>query len=140
MRTWQPVVGGLFLLFLACGGLGATVEGTLLVDGQPFNAASCTSGAVYGFSGIELRNAQGEGLRIVTNPDDTASVVLLPLGASSGIDLGPCGTAGFRTTSLTINDVSAVEGQATLQCDVSDHKVSGTVQVSRCATELFSGF
>ncbi|TVQ90754.1 MAG: hypothetical protein EA397_11785 [Deltaproteobacteria bacterium] len=140
MRIWKPIAGGVSLLLLACGGLGATVEGSLLVDGQPFNAVSCTSGSVFGFSGVELRNEQGEGLRIVTQPDDTATVVLLPAGVSSGIDLGPCGTAGFRTTSLTINDVAALEGQATLQCEARDHEVSGTVQIGRCATELFKGF
>lgn len=130
--------GGLLFFTLACSGLGAGVDGTALtVDGSPWAVDTCESGAVHGFSGVELSGMDGRRLRVQTLPDGQAQVYLFDVGAATGQDLGVCGTASFRPTGLTVNDIVALEGGGGLSCTGGPVEVVGEVQVTRCATPLF---
>lgn len=135
VRGWTLV--GLAGVLLACAGLASDVRGTnLTIDGAGWQVETCESGAVHNFNGIQLTGTDGRRVRLETRPDGTAQVYLLEAGATTGADLGSCATGAFETTGLTVNDIVALQGQATLACD-GDTKMMGTVQVDRCATPLF---
>lgn len=130
-------LGAAVWMVLACAGLEADVAGThVSVGGQPWPVELCESGAVYGFEGIQLQGSDGRRLRIVTQADGTAEVVLFDVGAPTGTSFGNCATAAFTTTGLTVNDIVALQGAATLTC-TGEPTVDGAVQVDRCATPLF---
>lgn len=137
MRARSILVPVFVALVLACGGLAAEVQGPLQVDGAAFVAESCTSGEVHGFSGFELKDAAGTAVRVAIAPDNTAEVFVFDPGASTGVSLGPCGSASVRKTALTVNNVVALEGSATLQCAAAGRSVDGQVSIARCATKLW---
>jgi len=137
MRRAPAVLFFTALLVLACSGIGAKVDGQLLVDGQPFVADSCTSGQVHGFTGFQLRDAAGNAVRVVVEPDNTVRTILIDAGAATGTSLGSCGAAMIRRTGVQINNITALDGVATLSCAAEGRSVEGEVQISRCATHLF---
>jgi hypothetical protein len=116
--------------------LGAACEnklsGSLELDGQLFELDSCRSGQVYGFSGVELRDKDGNKLRLVQTPTGDGQVILMPKGSETGIDLGTCGPFQVSTQNSTINDVKNVEGRAKLECSTGGHTLKGKVSFSNC--------
>lgn len=131
---WIDRWGGLVVL-LAVGPAAACsnkLGGDLKVNGQPFAAASCRSGAVFGVSGVEVTGKGGQRLRVVQLPTGEAQVVLFAPGAQVGSDLGVCGSIQVTTQSSTVNNVRNVEGKAQLQCTADGVTVAGTLTFENC--------
>ena len=114
------------------GGCSAKLGGTLTVDGTPFQPASCRSGAVYGFTGVELTDGSGRRLRMASRADGRASALVFAAGAATGDDLGVCGPFQLIRQSSTINNVTNVQGQGALDCSGSGHTIKGTVEFENC--------
>ncbi len=123
------------LLLLACGGLGADLSGTdLQLQGKPWKVDTCMSGQPLGFRGVFLTSKDSGGVNIITKPDGTAEVVLIQ--NAKLIKMGNCAQVRFEETSLTVNDVKALRGGGTLDCEANGVTLKGTVAVDRCAVPL----
>lgn len=126
------------LSILACGGLAADVSASnLAMDGGPWALESCYNGASRGFMGIELVGMDKARVRFESRADGKVNVYLMEPGGAEWIELGDCGTMSFEETNVTVNDVKGLRGGGTVQCEGGAHTLTGTVQVDRCATDLF---
>ncbi len=126
--TWAWAFPILFANCVCSNKLG----GDLKLNGQPFAATSCRNGSVYGFSGVEVRNDAGWKLRLVQTPTGHAQVVVFGPGASTGAEVGECGTLTVDTQNSTINDVKNVEGHAELSCAADGVALDGKITFSNC--------
>jgi len=120
------------LSLLALVGCTAKVTGTLQVDGTAFEVKQCRSGQAFGFSGIELTDANGRRLRLLANADGTCSAALFNGDSATGDRLGQCGTLAMTAQSSRINSISNVMGTAKLACEAGVHKVAGNVEFENC--------
>jgi hypothetical protein len=116
---------------LACTlGCNAELTADLKIDGQPFAPASCRSGQVNGFAGVDLISDGGRTLRIVQTTTNQPQAILLE--GQQAADLGLCGSMSLTRQNSTINDITNVEGNATLKCEAAGHTVEGTVSFKNC--------
>ena len=106
--------------------------GDLKVNGESFGANGCRSGAVYGFSGVEVTGAGGRKLRVLQLPTGEAKVVVFANGAAVGSDLGVCGTISVSDQNSTINDVKNVRGKAQLSCAADGITLEGSLTFENC--------
>lgn len=120
------------LVSLVLAGCSNELKGSVTVDGEDFALASCRSGQVYGFVGVEVVSKDGAKLRVAQAPTGEAVTFLIPADASTGVEVGRCGSFSVSTQNSTINDVKNVEGEATLECDGSGHTIKGTFSFSNC--------
>ena len=120
------------LVLLALVGCHSKVTGTLQVDGTTFAVAQCRSGQAFGFSGIELADANGRRLRLFANPDGTCTAALFKGDSTTGDRLGPCGVLTMAAQSSRINSINNVQGTAKLACEAVGHKVAGNVGFENC--------
>jgi hypothetical protein len=120
------------LSLLALVGCTAKITGTLQVDGTNFEVKQCRSGQAFGFSGLELTDANGRRLRLFSHADGTSEVALFNGAGSTGDRLGECGVLAMEAQSSRINSISNVKGTAKLACDSGGHKVTGKVDFENC--------
>ncbi|MBN2801125.1 MAG: hypothetical protein JXX28_18445 [Deltaproteobacteria bacterium] len=113
---------------LACAGV---VEGDLTLDGAPFSATSCASGAPQGFVGVDLLDDSGRKLRLETGADGQAFVRLFESGLSAAEELGTCGPMSLTEQNSEINGVKNVMGDAELSCSGA-HTLAGHVHYENC--------
>jgi hypothetical protein len=120
---------------LALGGLcgcHAKVTGSLDVDGSDFAIKQCRSGQAFGYTGIELTDADGRRLRLVSKVEGTCEAALFSGDSKTGDRLGQCGVLTVETQSSRINEIYNVRGSAKLSCESGPHKVSGNVEFENC--------
>lgn len=120
-----------FVLF-ALAGCTAKITGTLQVDGTTFEVKQCRSGQAFGFSGIELTDADGRRLRLFSHPDGTCEGALFSGDKTTGDRLGECGVLTMETQSSRINSVNNIKGTAKLACEAGTHKVTGNLEFENC--------
>jgi hypothetical protein len=122
------------VLFALLGLVGCTakVTGTLQVDGTAFAVGQCRSGQAFGFSGIELTDANGRRLRLLANPDGTCAAALFSGNATTGDRVGQCGELTMTAQSSRINSITNLKGTAKLNCNAGGHKVTGNVEFENC--------
>ena len=132
MKRWG--LPGFVLLALCLGAVGckAKLSADVKVDGAAFEPASCRSGQVYGFSGVELTAKDGRKLRLVMRPDGQSEALLFPANSTTGTNLGACGAFVVNQQNSSINDIKNVEGNATLSCSADGHSISGSVTFENC--------
>ena len=117
-------------LLLALSGCQPEFGGSVSVDGKPFEPSECRSGQANGFAGVDLIDEGGRTLRIVQSPTNQPQAILI-LGSQT-LDLGTCGSLTLARQNSTVNDITNVEGSATLSCKANDHSVEGTVSFKNC--------
>jgi len=111
----------------------AHVQSRLLVNGTPFVPSSCTSGAPFGYSGVELADATGRRLRLSSSLDGRFSGAYFAPGESRGQALTDCGSLALERGSGVINGVRNLDGDATLSCvGERGHRVEGAVRFENC--------
>ncbi len=134
MRTGIPAYAAALLLVVVAGGAGCKnkIDAKLKLDDGNFYPDSCRSGQALGFQGVQLTDVTGNRLRLVITPAGTSEVFYFAKGAETGDEVGPCGPLTVTRQNSTINDVTNVEGHATLKCEGGGHKLAGTVTFSNC--------
>lgn len=106
--------------------------GDVTVNGEAFSPDSCRNGVVHGFRGVEVTAKSGMRLRIGATQTGEARVAVLAPGASTGADLGLCGTLSISDQNSTVNDVRNVEGKATLDCAADGMTIKGSLSFENC--------
>ena len=122
----------LVCLTLAAASCHSKVTGSLQVDGSPFTVNLCRSGQAFGFSGIELSDANGRRLRLLANADGTCTAALFKGDEPQGEPLGQCGTLTMKAQSSRINNIRNLGGTAQLACETATHNVAGKVEFENC--------
>jgi hypothetical protein len=117
---------------LLAPGCYAHVTGALEVDGVPFVANWCGSGAPRGFPGVELTDERGRRLRLAQHLDGTAAVALFRPGSRIGETLPGCATVDIRPGTGKFNGTRNLEGTATLSCVNDQYRVVGSVEFENC--------
>ena len=117
-----------FVLLNACSN---KLGGELEIDGQKLTFDSCRSGQVYGFTGVELIAKGGRKLRLVGYADNSVRVLVGGTEARFD-DIGECGPVKLSRQNSTINDVTNVEGNATLDCSTGGHTIKGKISWENC--------
>lgn len=117
---------------LALPGCQAKLTGTFTVNGATFVPTACRSGQVSGFTGVDLVDASGNKLRLVSTPTGQPAVYYIVAGSMVGTPVGVCGSFAVNRTHTQINNVYNVEGQATLACASPGYQVTGSVQFANC--------
>ena len=120
------------LILLALVGCHAKVTGTLQVDGITFAVEQCRSGQAFGFSGIELTDANGRRLRLLASADGTCTAAIFKGDSTTGDRLGSCGVLTMEAQSSRINSIVNVKGTAKLACEAVGHKVTGKIEFENC--------
>ena len=120
------------LLLVLLSSCSNELKGDITVDGESFALASCRSGQVYGFVGVEVVSKAGAKLRLAQAPTGEAILFLIASGESTGQELGRCGAFEVSTQNSTINDVKNVQGKADLKCEAAGHTVHGQFSFSNC--------
>jgi hypothetical protein len=108
------------------------LTGELVVDGLPLTVQSCRSGEAGGFFGVDLVETDGRKLRLVALPSGQASALLFEPGATTAVELGPCGVMSISRQNSTVNDVRNVMGRMTLGCASAGHAVKGALTFENC--------
>lgn len=120
------------LVLLAVSACTNELGGDLSVNGAPFEAASCRSGAVRGYRGVEVTGKSGARLAIAATQTGAARVAHFAVGAERGVEIGDCGTFHIEDQNSTVNDVKNVEGKATLDCTSGELVIKGSLTFSNC--------
>ena len=123
---------GVLGALLLCAATGCTAELTadLKVDGESFVPTSCRAGQVNSFAGVDLIDDSGRTLRLVQSTSNKPSAIVLAGG--DAIELGPCGAMMVTRQSSSVNDITNVMGDATLDCTAGEHSLSGTIVFKNC--------
>ena len=108
------------------------LEGSVDVNGETLSFDSCKNGVTFGARGVELIAKNGMRLRVLATPTGESSLVVVPKGATTGVEVGTCGSLQLADQNSTVNDVKNIEGKAVLACEANGYKVSGTVSFSNC--------
>jgi len=119
------------------------VESDVIVDGVPFRADGCRTGAANGFMGVDLIAPDEGRLRLSLDPrtphvpghpfvhSGTPVATLFAPGQMREQVVGLCGTL---TVALQPSKVGYrnIKGAATLSCESPQHKISGRVSFEDC--------
>lgn len=107
------------------------VKSEMLVNRQRWIVARCESAARAGFYGVDLTGTNGERVRIIPQPDETAQVVLFTR-TGDAVRMDGCARAQMPPTRTKINGISTVDGWATFACDFSGQTIEGRVEFETC--------
>ncbi len=121
------------LLWFALAGC-TSVEGELVVEGQPVGLADCKSATPSGFSGVDIELDSGSTLRLLRIGSAPAieGVAFFDRPTDDlGLVLGACAVGEARDTNTRTNDVVNIEGEAQLDC-ADPRSVVGEVRFSNC--------
>jgi hypothetical protein len=108
------------------------VKSAMLVDRRQWVVTRCESAARDGFYGVDLTSATGEKVRIIPQPDESALVVLFPVGGGDVIRMSDCARSRMPRSNTKINNVQTMDGWATFSCDVSGRTIEGRVDFEMC--------
>lgn len=108
------------------------VKSTVLIDSTRWTVARCESAMRDGFYGVDLTGDNGDRLRIIPQPDETAQVVLFPNDGGEPIKMEGCAKARMPRSGLKVNSIPAMTGWAELACEVKGRKIEGKVEFERC--------
>jgi len=130
----------LFLCILSIGGGAACnmtpmVKSAMLVDHQRWTVARCESAVRDGFYGVDLTGTNGDRVRIIPQPDETAQVVLFhpeATGDMPPIRMNDCARSRMPRTGMKINNVQTMDGWATFDCNVNGRTIEGRVDFQTC--------
>jgi hypothetical protein len=125
------IIGGL-AVFLALNIVKNKFEGSLQVDGSEFIAQKCSSGSALGFSGIQLADAGGRRIRVISDPISGDAKVALFNPSQTAEELGPCAKLEMYAQNSTVNGTKNQRGTVTFSCTNGQHKIAGTVQFKNC--------
>jgi hypothetical protein len=103
----------------------------LTLDGARFQLVACTDGASHGFHGAELTGADGTRVRLVSEVDGAAKVIVFPPGAERGVVLEGC--SRIEMVQSVSRRSSHVHGRASVLCDDKGTRIEGTVLIDSCA-------
>ena len=118
----------LFALVTAAAACSNKLEGELTVHGETMKPTACRSGAVYGFFGVELTDAEHHVVRLLAKPDGSNDAIVMG-GAEAGATTDhDCMQIHVSQQNSTINSVRNVEGEATISCE----NVKGHVTFANC--------
>jgi hypothetical protein len=121
------------LLALILPACQARVQSQLVVNGTPFVASSCASGAPFGYSGVELADAAGQRLRLSSALDGRFSGAYFAPGENLGDALEACGSFRLERGTGVINGVRNLDGEAVLSCATArGHRIQGSVRFENC--------
>lgn len=118
------------ILLVAC--FSAKVGGDVTVNGEALRFDACRNGVLYGYRGVEVTAKNGLRLRIATTQTGAADLVVMPPGAATGTDLGPCGVIDVSDQHSSVNNVTNVEGHADLDCASDGFTIHGRVTFENC--------
>ena len=130
----KPATGVMIVLFAltALAGCFAHVTGNVAVDGVPFVALDCRSGAAYGGWGVEISDTAGRRLRLGANLDGALGVAVFQPGATKGDYLGSCGAVDVQAQHSRVDGIVNLEGAATFACQAGGHRISGRMSFENC--------
>ena len=121
----------LLIAALAClGGCKSEITSDLTVDGESFQPTSCRSGQHNNFAGVDLIDNGGRILRLANSPSMKPTAILI--AGSQVVEVGPCGSMSVQRQNSSVNDITNVEGNASLECESEGHSVEGTVAFRNC--------
>jgi hypothetical protein len=103
----------------------------LTIDGAPFELASCSPGASHGFHGAELHGADGTRVRLASEIDGSAKVVVFRAGDERGVVLEGCSRVDMEESSSRYG--FKVRGRASVDCDDKGTRIEGTVVLFSCS-------
>ena len=124
MKRAVPIL----LCLVACS---AKLDGSITIDGTKLDIQSCKSGQPMGFAGVELSDDKGTRLRLVANPDGTATAIVFAAGGDKGESQPDCGTLSVHPQNSKINNVTNVEGTAKISCGGA-HRLDGSLEFENC--------
>ncbi len=108
----------------------ARLDGALRVNGAPFPFATCLSGDVGGYRGVELESRDGSKLRLVQEVDGTGTVIRTGTGEAP-VTIKACGTVAVERLPEGHDGLYAAQGIARLDCGAGGLHVEGSVSF-RC--------
>ena len=106
------------------------IMASMQLDGAAFVPTSCRSGEHNNFMGVDLNDDAGRVVRLVLSPSNQPLAIVIADGKTT--ELGECGALTVVRQNSTINDITNVEGSATLKCEGIDRKLSGEVDFKNC--------
>ena len=119
------------IVALAClSGCKNEISANLTIDGETFQPTSCRSGQLNNFAGVDLVDNGGRTLRLANSPSMKPTAILI--AGTQVVELGPCGTMSVQRQNSSVNEVTNVEGNATLECEAEGHSIKGTVSFKNC--------
>lgn len=127
------ILGGLITFFVLSIAVNK-IDGNIQMDGAQFVAQKCNSGNVFSFSGVQLTDASGRRIRVISDPVSGATKVAFfnSLSQTVGEDLGPCAKITMQPQISTVNGIKNQRGTATFSCTSGVRKITGTVTFSNC--------
>jgi hypothetical protein len=102
----------------------------LVLDDHPFEVASCGSGQIWGFLGVDLIDQDGRRIFVAWTSSKRARVTVFEAPTQS-VDLGLCGKIDITTSDERARPY-AVSGDLSLECAAHGHTVRGGYTFSGC--------
>jgi hypothetical protein len=93
------------------GGCGSSVTSSLTVDGASFQPNDCRSGQDREFLGADLRDDSGVMLRLVVEPDQTATILLFPVEGQGSVTFKGCGVVSSIDPTMTSMEIIRSTGR-----------------------------
>lgn len=106
------------------------INAALTIDGQAFVPTTCSSGEHDDFIGVDLMDDSDRVLRLAQSP--TNQTIAIWLADTETIEIGPCGTMSIQRQGSRVDDITNIEGSATLECKANEHAIAGTVSFKNC--------
>jgi hypothetical protein len=127
--TWRRVL----LAVAACGALAActSVHSNMTINGRLFGPDHCKNGEEEEFFGVDLKDERGMQLRLVANPDETVTVVVIPDGAQPYAATG-CAHLNLDRGSNDKSGHYEVSGDAYVDCVAGPYEVRGSTSFDNC--------
>lgn len=119
----RPVLVIVTVLALSgCGGL--------TLDGREFDVATCSSGQVWGFVGVDLTDQEGRRIHVARTVGKEARVRVFEAPTRS-VDLGSCGAIEVEVDEVP-GEPYLVSGSLDVTCAGEGHTLEGGYRFSRC--------
>ncbi|HEX7600710.1 MAG TPA: hypothetical protein VF316_03855 [Polyangiaceae bacterium] len=120
---------------LLLAGCDDSVTSQLTVNAAPFEPTSCRSGQDREFLGADLQDEAGRTLRLVVEPDDTATVILIPEEGKGSVTFKGCGVVSVDKSDNDKNGDYTVDGSTDLRCHTDGWSVVGSAQFDSCGPD-----
>lgn len=126
VHRWPPLTLAAIVALVMSAGCSSG----LVLDGRPFDVATCGSGQIWGFLGVDLVDREGRRLFVAWTNQKRARVTVFE-GPTESVDLGLCGEIDV-TASDERDRPYAVSGDLEVACDARGHTVRGTYSFDAC--------
>jgi len=117
---------------LACK---SKTNGTITVNGAPFDVDTCRSGQANmpQFSGVDFLDGGGRRVRFLQQPTGQVQVYFFPAGASYTDMLGEgCGQMTMELQNSEVNGVKNIKGSVTANCTGGGNTVAASMSFENC--------